>query len=268
MSARFYIVTGKGGVGKTIVSLALTRYLQGQNINACYTSINCDEIALAGALEVNSFFLAPKDSAKLYMSRKLNSETIASWISKTPFFESIFNMLPGFSDLIFLGHLIHKLQNNDDLVIVLDSPATGHALGLIESPKNFKDIFGTGPIVKDIEDLYNFLATPGNLETIILTLPNSMSFQEGLELQNELNNGSAQIHSKLVLNEMFSLHKSLKNPAEDLPPYLSQKLLAEEDIIKELNKNSKTEQVLLPYISRNDPLQVIKELTLLMERLA
>ena len=58
-------------------------------------------------------------SIEKYISSKLKSDIIASWIMKTPFAKSLFNIIPGIGYMIFLGHIIWMLEQ-DELNAILD----------------------------------------------------------------------------------------------------------------------------------------------------
>jgi anion-transporting ArsA/GET3 family ATPase len=149
---RLYIFTGKGGVGKTTLAMAFTKFLESKKINVKYNCFHQNpETSLESALALPTINIKIESSAEVYIGRKLNSTTIAAWIMKTHFFKALFQMIPGLGHMILLGHLIDELEKDPTLVIVLDSPASGHALTMFESTSNFKTIFKTGLVVKDID---------------------------------------------------------------------------------------------------------------------
>ena len=102
---------------------------------------------------------------------------------KTPFLVALFSILPSLGSMILLGHYIKELENDPDLVIVLDSPATGHAKSMIEATYNFKDIFRAGVLVQDIHRMHQFLHSEDNVKCIVCSLPTEMSLQEASELK-------------------------------------------------------------------------------------
>lgn len=235
--ARLIVVTGKGGVGKTSYALALTKVLKDQGHKVVYNNfdqpINED---LLRKVNVDHFQLELIESAKLYISKKLGSEMVASWILKTPFFKALFNMLPGLNQMILLGHLINMLEEDPKLTIVMDSPSSGHALTMFEASHNFKEIFKTGKIVEDIERLHNFIYRPGVLKTILLTLPTEMSLQESSELDQSLKRRDIA-DNHIVLNDCYGLNEEVVNSQEELPDFLQRKVNLESEVIKNPDNN-------------------------------
>src|SRR5690606_25326167 len=154
---RLYIFTGKGGVGKTTLSKAFVRYLVEHDHEAVYLTFKNQalaEVQKEHSSEKQSdglreIYLDLEDSARGYIEKRLNSKMIASWIVRTPFFRALINMVPGFSYLIYLGKVLEMGKDNPRLIVVLDAPASGHALTMVESTTNFQQIYTNGAISDD-----------------------------------------------------------------------------------------------------------------------
>jgi len=260
---RLYIFTGKGGVGKTTLSMAFTKHLQQKGINVKYNCFHqSPERELQKAVGLPSIEIDINTSAELYIARKLNSTLIASWIMKTHFFKSLFQMIPGLGHMILFGHLIDELEKDPSLVIVLDSPASGHALTMFESTSNFKTIFKSGLVVKDIDKMQAFLSGENNLKTHVVTLATELSLAEALDLKNELDNNlpDTKAHSDLIVNDSFKKFFEIKKIDQSLlPPFLAQKIALEEDIV--------SQYFTLPHIDHVEMPKVVMELSNLMEGL-
>lgn len=254
---RLYIFTGKGGVGKTSLAMAMTKHLEHQGLKPKYNSFYQDpERSLWKELSLPVLDIELFSSAETYIARKLKSTTIASWIMKTHFFKSIFQMVPGLGHMILLGNIIDELEKDPELIIVLDSPASGHALTMFESSSNFKKIFRAGLIVKDIERMHNFLASPGFLKTVIVTLATELAMNEARDLKIELDHNSTgpDLNVSIMVNDSFL--KYLKNNQineADLPDFLVKKIELEKEIIGATPA--------LPHVDENTQPEIIKKLT-------
>lgn len=230
--SRLFVFTGKGGVGKTTFSLAYCRALLNQGLKVSYTSF--DQTApheLCEKFSIPILNLRHQSSAEVYIEKKLGSKIIASWIMKTPFFSSLFEMIPSLGSMILFGHLLEILKNDPEQIIVLDSPSSGHAITLFESTHNFKEIFKKGPIVDDINKMHDFLSSPGFLQTGVILLPSQMALQEGVELQQTL--AKYQVDAKLLLNDSFCAMESIQKYRQKLPDFLQQKVSLEEKVLFE-----------------------------------
>lgn len=259
--SRLTVVTGKGGVGKTSVALAITKSLQSQGFKAIYN--NFDQYLnqnLIDELEIQYLHLTQNESAQKYIAQKLGSETIAKWIMLTPFFKSLLNMLPGLSHMILLGHIINMLEEDPDLYIVMDSPSSGHALTMFESSQNFKEIFRSGLLVQDIDRLQNFIFNNNNLKTIIVTLPTLMSFQESSELKESLNQRNIE-NVKIVLNDFFPHNELVIKEKNHLPDFLKTKYQLENEVLKEHEKEISG---IIPHYNSISPREVVWSMTHLL----
>ncbi len=260
MSHRLFIFTGKGGVGKTTLAMAFTKYLQSKNVKVLYNSFY--QIPPEKNLidnDIPYLDISVEGSAQKYIGKKLNSETIAQWIMKTHFFKSLFQMIPGFGHMLLLGNIINELENDPNLVIVLDSPASGHALTMFESSDNFKKIFKTGLIVKDIDRMKMFLENSENVRTHIIALPNELAWQEAKDLKSEID--SIYKETEIIINNSFKKYFQLNNVDElTLPDFLKKKCELEEQLA--FNKES------IPHINDVDLPSILKSLQPFMESLS
>lgn len=238
---RLYIFTGKGGVGKTILAKAFTRYLISQDFNAIYLtfgSSSLDDEADNQIKEVEGIkelSLDLEQSAKGYIEKKLGSKMVASWIIKTPFFRALINMIPGFNYLVYLGHTLEMAEADKSLTFVLDSPASGHVLTMIEATSNFGQIFGKGLVFEDTKKMLTRLNDPEYTKVIIAALPTQMSWQESIELKSSLKERTP-VKSEIILNNAIS---PLFAGESNLTPGLSEKLKFEEELIAQENEQIK-----------------------------
>ena len=228
---RLYIVTGKGGVGKTMTAMSLTRALQNHTdkkvLYNCFDEHSNQE--LCQELGIKALDLPVEISSTEYIGRKLGSKTLAKWVMKAPFFKALFNIVPSLSYMITLGHLLDKLEHDPNLILVIDAPSSGHILTVLDSPKNFDKIFKTGALVRDIKKMLDFLTDANNVESWVLSIPTELAVQEGEELSNNLSSSGIK-NIKKILNNALSKASDLDR--EDLPEFIKQKIENEKDVLK------------------------------------
>ncbi len=230
MSHRLYIITGKGGVGKTSLSLSLAKKLAENGSKVLYNSFDQeDQTELCEELKIPSLHLELEKSAEIYMGKKLGSEMVASWIMKTPFFKSLFNMIPGLGHMILLGHVIDLLEDDPTLTIILDSPSSGHAMTMFESSHNFKEIFGSGLLVEDINRMHRFIYADNSLKNYIVSLPTKMALNESKEVKEHLQDLNFK-NTEVLINDCLS---PLLSSKEELPDFLKIKNQLETDVLEE-----------------------------------
>jgi arsenite-transporting ATPase len=226
-----YFFTGKGGVGKTSFALALTKFLHQNGVNVIYCSFDqSPPLKLIKSLQIPFIHQTIKESAEIYIEKKLGSKVVAKWIMKTAFFRSLLNITPSIGHMICLGHLIDQLEKDPGLTIVIDAPASGHSLSLFNSTQNFREMFQKGPLVDDIHRMHNFLNNEKNLKISILCLPNIMNIQEAIELQEG-------IHKLEFVNPLITLNQVIsgieKSDQIHLPKFLVKKFKLEQSLLEE-----------------------------------
>lgn len=256
---RLFIVTGKGGVGKTTLAMSFAKYLKEvEGRKVFYNSFDQPlPEELLKELDIPYFKLCMDTSAKEYIGRKLRSETIAGWIMKTPFFSSLFNMLPGLGHMILLGHIISRLEEDPELSIVIDSPSSGHAITMFESPLNFRDMFRTGLIVEDIDRMENFLFENDHLQVFIAGLPTLMATQEAGDLAKELEKRNVK-NPTYLLNDLLTLNKAVQNsPNEELPRFIQTKCALEREVESTLEET----WIPIPHFSESDNKHLVIAIT-------
>ena len=246
---RLYIFTGKGGVGKTTLSKAFVRYLVEHDHEAVYLTFKNQSLSdshkevtsEATVQGIREIYLDLEECARGYIERRLNSKLIAGWIVKTPFFRALINMVPGFNYLIYLGKVLEMGKDNPRMIVVLDAPASGHALTMVESTTNFQQIFESGIIFEDTHKMLSRLNDPSYTKMHIVSLPSQMSWQEAIELKTGLNERTpVEVH--ITVNNC--LYPLVEQNLSDLPPGLREKALNEKQL---LDDHQAEMQCILPH---------------------
>jgi hypothetical protein len=135
-------------------------------------------------------------------------------------------------------------------------------LTMFESSSNFKKIFRSGLLVKDIEHMQSFLKKENHLKTHIVTLATELALTEALDLKNELDQNlqDTDAHTELIINDSFKKFFEINRiEQKDLPNFLLQKLKLEEGIVET--------HLSLPHIDRDNTADIVRELSSLVDGL-
>lgn len=246
---RLFIISGKGGVGKTTFAMALAQKLKKQGRKSLYLSFDPDQYSKSlDELNIDYQKLSLEECAEDYINLKLKSRIIAKTVTKTPFFKAMLGMVPGFNNIIFFGK-IRELLKEPDLFIILDAPATGHALTAFESLSTFKSIFNQGIVFDDIEKLFN---TVFSRETLVIALstPEKLVDLETKDFIQQL--AEKNIPAKKIFNKAFS--KSSELLKEGVPVILEKKVLQEKNVLTDSDS-------IIPFYFENDPQILINNIT-------
>lgn len=207
LEKKMIVVTGKGGSGKSLLSLALAHRLSmagkkvwlvemGRRRDKAFTRLP-ELVGLTSAshkpvkvtlpeseAEIELSVLDPAQSLAEYVDLKLPTAGFAGLLLNNRVTASFLEVVPGLPDLVTLGKLWHSVTHagSGPDVVVLDAPASGHAMALLRAPHNFKRITKVGPIHRDAAQMTDFFSDPEQTAIALTTLPEEMSIQETLDL--------------------------------------------------------------------------------------
>jgi anion-transporting ArsA/GET3 family ATPase len=204
LDKRLVFVTGKGGVGKSTVAIALGLLAARQGLRTIVAELaSQDRIqGLFDAereqfreveLEPGLFTISidPQQAMEEYLSVKAGA--LGQALGSTRLFQAFAMATPGMRELLSIGKVWELAQLDRrtrgaapyDLVIV-DAPATGHGVGLLRTPRTFADIARVGPIAHQGRTIAATIADPGFTGVIAVATPEEMPVNETLTLADEL----------------------------------------------------------------------------------
>ncbi len=204
---KLLVLTGKGGVGKTTVSAALGLLAADRGLRTIVVEmgqqhrlgelfgVHPEEAGAATKLRENLWSVSiDPDRALLEWLQSLGGRVSGRVLASSGTFQYFAAAAPGARELISMV-TIWKLTEERrggrgraggyDLVI-LDAPATGHALGMLHSPQTFGAIARVGPIASQTKQVGELLGDPARSAYLAVALPTEMAVTETLELQDGL----------------------------------------------------------------------------------
>jgi len=267
---KLVVVTGKGGSGKSLVALALAHRFsrEGKRVWLVETGRRRDQaftrlpelvgkkklehaptsILLEGTTQrIQVSVLDPTQSLVEYIGLKLPAGGLAGVLLNNKVTASFLEVVPGLPDMVSLGKLWYSVTKPDPVegpdLIVLDAPASGHAVSLLKSPSNFRRITRAGPIFRDASIMENFLANEEETAIVLTTLPEEMSIQETIELRALLEKEFPKPH--VIVNKCFPELPEIAEEKETLPyrtyAYAKKRAEREQASLKALRGGTRTE---------------------------
>lgn len=202
---RAVLVTGKGGVGKTTVAASLARYLaaSGKRVLACeIASEGAAASPLADALGIEALAeepveigqnlkaasLAPVLGHQKFLRDVLPMKILADAAMRSAAIRRFLAAAPTFPEMGVLYRLLDlvRAKRKDGSVehesIVVDLPATGHALALAQIPQSLLRVIPTGPIASAVREGLDLLMDPKQTGAVVVTLPETLPVTEAIEL--------------------------------------------------------------------------------------
>lgn len=216
------VVTGKGGVGKTAVAAALARHLAHGDRRVLVFEVDPrenlhqmlgiapsggDVHAAGGGLFLQN--LKPREVVDEIVRERLKLEVLTRRVLDSPVYQHFAEGAPGLKEVAILGHALRLLRGLDrrrrepvDLV-VLDAPATGHGVSLLQAPRLLSDVIRQGPFGEMGRELAGFVADPERCGVVVVTSAEEMPVDEALELLDVLRTRLDRRPDLLVLNGLY-----------------------------------------------------------------
>ena len=277
-NTRFRIVTGKGGVGKSVVAcaIALAEAKKGKRVLLAEAQGRDQATSLLGAKPVgfemrevleNLFIvdINPQDAIREYALLMVRFESIYKAVFRNRFVHHFLRMIPSLGEMVTLGKLWYHEQeqvseHNRFDVIILDAPATGHALSMLRTPISVERVVPPGAMRENAKIIRELICDPERTCVHIVTLPEEMPVNEAKELHRvcteefNISCGTTFINQAVpkldpqsieVLDELGSANPTLTEAAKTLR-LREQKRRAGEKHIEQLPEELLSKAVRLP----------------------
>jgi anion-transporting ArsA/GET3 family ATPase len=223
LDKRLVFVTGKGGVGKSTVSLALglAAARRGKRTIVCEVAsqehasrffhraeVGFHEVEIADDLWTIS--IDPDQSMREYVLLQVKVRAMRDLLFRTKVFNYLAAATPGLRELVTIGKIwelaLHdrkvKKGHEYDLVIV-DAPATGHGIGFLQTPRTFARIAKVGPIKAQAEALDSFICNRRRTGVALVALPEEMPVNESALLETELSDEIGVSVDRVYMNALY-----------------------------------------------------------------
>jgi len=213
------VFCGKGGVGKTALSLAfaLRHAAEGRRV-LVISSHPLPElslsVSLAGLKEsqpvaaANLFVIHvdPKQVLEELVRKNLGSPLLADTVVGSRIYQSLIEVLPGLKEVAFVSRVRDLAVKGSGPEaprgfdrIVWDTPATGHFLRTLEVARGF-DSYLSGPLGVLGKSLAGFLSDPSSLTLIPVATLEEMAVDEVIEMCGKLTSELGMRPAALVCN--------------------------------------------------------------------
>jgi len=220
LDRRLVVVTGKGGVGRSTVSaaLALLAARAGKRVLVCEVNTQERVAPLLGARPagavatearpgLSTLVVTPAGAMREYGLMVVRFQTIYEAVFENRLVRHFLRVVPSLGELVMLGKILHEARAEErgrprwDLVI-LDAPATGHAVQLLRVPGAMLGTVPPGPLRSDAQWMRDWLIDPARTALCIVTLPEEMPVTEAIELDEQLRSQVGIAPAALVVNAM------------------------------------------------------------------
>jgi len=201
------VVTGKGGVGKSTVAAALGLAASRRGLRTIVVEVSArEDISRALAANTTGVYtelavsnglhhisIDPQRAMEEYLRERLPMGVLAALLSRSRLFTALTAATPGMRELLTIGKVWELAQSERrtpgakpyDLV-VLDAPATGQGLAMLQAPRTFASVARVGPVANQGRAVASFLADPLRTAVLAVSTAEEMPVSETLQLRSQL----------------------------------------------------------------------------------
>ena len=208
LQRRLIFVTGKGGVGKSTVAMALADAAARLGKRTIVADMNGagEEHELQLAPNLFTLSIEPQRAMEEYLTVKVGG-TAGQILGQSRMFSAFAMATPGMRELLSLGKVWELAQTRRrtpgaepyDLTIV-DAPASGHGAALLRTPRTFAEIAKVGPIACQASTIAATLNDRAFTAIVAVAIPEDLAVTETLELDEALQRERLNIDA-VVLNQ-------------------------------------------------------------------
>jgi anion-transporting ArsA/GET3 family ATPase len=237
--SRVLIVAGKGGVGKTTMASALARMasrggrsvliveLEGKSgITGAFgmgQDLGYDEVELQAPGpdqgSVRARRITPDDALVEYLEdhglRRLSKRLVSSGVV-----DVVATAIPGIRDVLVLGKVKQLERDGVADLIVVDAPATGHAITFLTSASGLVSAARGGPLRTQANEVVELLGDSSRCRVILVTVPEEMPVSETIESAFTLEDKAGVQLGPVIVNatdpEPVGLERSAQEAAAGL----------------------------------------------------
>ncbi len=244
--SRVLIVAGKGGVGKTTMVATMARMAAGAGLSALVVELEGrpgvpDAFGHAGELEYDEAVLeaagargieagvgddgAAVASGTVRARRITPDEALAEYLAEhglkrvskrlasSGLMDVVAGAIPGLRDILVLGKIKQLERDGVADVILVDAPATGHAMTFLTSASGLLDAARGGPVRAQAADVVELLTDPDRCQVVLVTLPEEMPVNEAIEAAYRIEDEVGVALGPVIVNGCYDDIAGLDVPA-------------------------------------------------------
>jgi anion-transporting ArsA/GET3 family ATPase len=218
--SRVLVVAGKGGVGKTTVTAALARMAADAGLDVLVVGLDdagalpvlfgadvtfgYDEVLLytGAAGRVQGRVITPDDALLEYLMDH-GLRRVAKRLVSTGVLDVVSTAIPGIREILVLGKVKQLERAGTPDLLLLDAPATGHAVRFLTSANGLMDAARGGPLRTQAAEVVEMLHQPDRLQVLLVTVAEETPVNELVETAFRLEDEVGVMLGPVVVNACY-----------------------------------------------------------------
>jgi anion-transporting ArsA/GET3 family ATPase len=216
------VVTGKGGVGKSVVTAALGRLLATrgrkvllfevdprENLHQLLDTQPSGGEIIKAAPNLYLQHIEPRVLIDDLVREKLKVKLLVNRVLASPVHHHFTEGAPGLKESAVFGRALRMVEGHGPKqlrqpdVVILDAPATGHGVSWLAAPQLVADVVRSGPIGHMAELIASFLADPERFGVVVVTTAEEMPVEESRELVEALRGRLDRQPDAVIANALY-----------------------------------------------------------------
>jgi anion-transporting ArsA/GET3 family ATPase len=181
------LVTGKGGVGKSTVVAALTRLAARHRDGAVAVELaarpHLGQLLQPDA-RIELCHIDLEHALPRVLGRMLHLPAILGAALNNRVLRLFVRTSPAVVETIYLDEIHELVQHNarKNRPVIVDLPATGHAVTMLDTPRSVRRMLRVGPVAGKAAQIEALLLDHRRCELVVVALPEELPVNETIEL--------------------------------------------------------------------------------------
>lgn len=172
LQRKLLFLTGKGGVGKTSLawSTALACARRGKRVTvASWNPTGSEVVPTSRDWGVDWLGLETMAAFKEYVLRTLYFEKLFDAVFDNHVFRTFVMATPGLSDTVIAGKIWDRCERQEQDLLIVDLPSTGHAISFLKSPIGVQEVFSMGVVRRETDRIRALFSSPATRFDVVAT---------------------------------------------------------------------------------------------------